>query len=1089
MEERPTEKTRAGAPGEPAFRPPPRDPAALPDDVAEAAVTPKNHLGKYVLVRELGKGGMGVVHLAWQSDLRRYVAIKLIRGVDSEEDVARFKREAQIVAQLQHPNIIPVYEIGDHEERPYMVMMYIEGRTLDRMLKSSDRPPVRRLLEWLGEAARAVEHAHAKEVIHRDLKPSNLIVDASGRVYVMDFGLARQVQRGSGTSMTLSGVVVGTPSYMSPEQAEGRTRRIGAHSDVYSLGATMYEMLTGEPPHRGDSAMEILHSVALNEPRTPRALNPKIHADLETICLKAMDRDMARRYRSAGAFADDLRRWLDGEPIEARPLSGFGRLVRSAKRHRLAAASLAVAAMALLAAAVTAVVTTGRLQRRAAAQRELDEATKRRYELETTEDEGIRRAIAGECEAAVRRALAIDPSHAEAHAELGAALSHLQRPPEEVLAAFERAAAADPSCARAYLLRSGHLMDRYDGARPLPHVTYRPDGEPSLSGRPPETAPLKDLRTRIASDYEAYARLGKGAAATEEAFQLARWRSFLATTSGDYPAAIRELQAARRMRVPTAAVDFDLANLLTLSGDVAGAVAAAHEGLRKRPRHAKLLALVAILRYVAEAWTAAHEDEFTSLRDAMDRALEVEPGAMHVRRARGALHVNWASWRSDRGLDPTPLMEIAERELRRVIEAIPEDASALDKLGTLRYYQARRAVDTGADPAGAIREALELFDRSRAADPAGIAAAQGRLVARGWHLELRGDAGEDVQRELDLALAEARALADTQPDEQSAQGMVGRIGEYVVRAGRRAGRDVLPLLEELTGHTARMAARWPKNADAASQHGYLLLQKAEVLTARRSDPTETLALARDALEAALRIRPASILIAIRRATADFDEATWLHSAGRPAQAHFDSAERRLADAAKRAPDDRQLLRNLGHCRMSMAIIASSAGGDIEPHLRRAEEAYDRLVSLFPLDARSRHDRGKARAMRIHDALVRRQDLREGIDAALADLRQAAQLAPNDPEIRATCGQCLYEVAMLAGRRGDDPRKTLEEARTHLEAAVERAPRMSTAIVNLGSVYYFLDEREKCVRAWERAIEVDPGLERELRQRIRQARGE
>jgi WD40 repeat protein len=303
----------------------------------------------YEVQRLLGEGGMGIVVLARQHQLGRLVAIKMPSHVLSEEGRARFLREARAAAGLRHPNICPVHEVGEYQGQPYLVMDYIDGPTLHEWL--GQNPTARRSAELVALLARAVAHAHARGVIHRDLKPNNILVErATGQPVLTDFGLAKLLDE-AGDQLSQSGTVQGTPAYMAPEQAAGKSSQIGSHSDVYSLGAILYELLTGRPPYLG-SVGEVLKLVQTEDPAPPRRINPRIHPDLETICLTAMARDPGQRYPSALALAEDLERFAAGETIRARRTSLLRRTVRWVGRHPIPVASGSVGLVAVLAAMV-----------------------------------------------------------------------------------------------------------------------------------------------------------------------------------------------------------------------------------------------------------------------------------------------------------------------------------------------------------------------------------------------------------------------------------------------------------------------------------------------------------------------------------------------------------------------------------------------------------------------------------------------------------------------------------------------------------------------------------------------------------------
>jgi eukaryotic-like serine/threonine-protein kinase len=294
--------------------------------------------GDYELRQELGRGGMGVVYRASQSSLGREVAVKMIlRGqLASQADRQRFEAEAQAAAKLDHPGIVPVYEVGEIDGRPYFSMKHVRGTTLAQRLADGPLPP-REAARVLAAVARAIHFAHLRGVLHRDLKPSNILLDEQGEPHVTDFGLAKQLS--DAAAVTKTGAVLGTPAYMAPEQAAGIRGQVGPQSDVYSLGVILYHMLTGRPPFQAASPAEMVMLVLEQDPVPPRMLNPKADRDLEMICLRCLQKPIDLRYASAAALADDLEAYLNDESIAAR--SGrFGQVLASWMRETHHAAVL-----------------------------------------------------------------------------------------------------------------------------------------------------------------------------------------------------------------------------------------------------------------------------------------------------------------------------------------------------------------------------------------------------------------------------------------------------------------------------------------------------------------------------------------------------------------------------------------------------------------------------------------------------------------------------------------------------------------------------------------------------------------------------
>jgi tetratricopeptide (TPR) repeat protein/tRNA A-37 threonylcarbamoyl transferase component Bud32 len=324
----------------------PRIAKTLPTVFVGPASTGKNGPAEYELLGELGRGGMGVVYKARHRRLNRLVALKMIRGAYADEiQVARFKIEAEAVATLRHPNILQIYDIGEFNGSPYVALELLEGGSLTDRMKGTLLPP-KQAAQWMVPLVLAMDTAHRAGIVHRDLKPANILFTADAVPKITDFGLAKRLEDDEGQTHT--GQVMGTPSYMAPEQARGETKLAGPPADIYSLGAILYEMLTGRPPFKGVSAMDTVKQVLEIEPVSPSRVQFRVPRDLETICLKCLQKEARKRYPTAKEMADDLNRYLTGEPVRARRTPLVERGIKWTKRHPTAALASAVATVAMI---------------------------------------------------------------------------------------------------------------------------------------------------------------------------------------------------------------------------------------------------------------------------------------------------------------------------------------------------------------------------------------------------------------------------------------------------------------------------------------------------------------------------------------------------------------------------------------------------------------------------------------------------------------------------------------------------------------------------------------------------------------------
>ncbi len=570
-------------------------------------------LGKYVLRRPLARGGMGTVFEAEDLELRRRVALKILREDDPDPNLAsRLHREAAIAAQLRHPNIIAVHDVGVVADPPdrvvhFIAMDLVEGGTLADRLASgkTDRTALLRMMEDVGHA---VGHAHSKGVVHRDLKPANVLVEPNGRVVLTDFGLARGGVFHS--RLTASQTLLGTPAYMAPEQVEGRHDKIDARTDVYALGVMLYEILTGTAPFASDTPAKLFSMILHSDPRRPRRLCPTLEAELESICLKAMDKDRRRRYSDGKAFAEDLARFQRGEPVQARPPSWFYRMRRVLGRRRVLAICGGNAVLLILALLLGVLLPRHAEQQRIRREKEatlrargdaqvfveagrghLDQVRARLRDEASSEAEILELVHAAQRE--FEKALALCGDHPDAF--LGLAQAHLLAgDTARALDSLNRCAGLAPESTAVHLERARILVLEAERLR-----------------HPDDTAPL-EVSATLRSDLELVRRFSRDPSEKKcaEALQAFSHRDFVRaeTLLGEYVASNPQDGAARFFR----------ADALFHSARFSDAEEESTRALADDVRNPHLLGLRARARAERRRFPEAIEDASRALRRRSD---------------------------------------------------------------------------------------------------------------------------------------------------------------------------------------------------------------------------------------------------------------------------------------------------------------------------------------------------------------------------------------------------------------------------------------------------------------------------------------
>jgi serine/threonine-protein kinase len=787
----------------------------MPAEARAAAAIPDRQIADFILVSPLGRGGAGEVWKAWDRALHRWVALKHPSApMPSRVLLERFQREAAVVAKLVHPNIVPIHRVGEDRGRPYIVFQLVDGRTLDQI-----RPPQREAIESIREAAVAVDFAHRQGVVHRDLKPGNIMRDSQGHLWILDFGLA---YLGEGESqLTATGAVIGTPSYMSPEQARGEKAAHETPTDIYSLGATLYDLVTGHPPFEGTAMVDIVHRVSRDDPPRARALNPQLSQDLETILQKAMSRDPRRRYPTASDFAEDLRRVLGAEPILARPASWSYRLARAVSRRPALWAS---GIILLFAAAALGTLSSGYLRERdaalstvrATARVSLDAALELRR---NGQNSGMRQFLPP-LENAYGQAVERAPGLAEPEYEMGR-LYRALLDETRALEFQERALSKEPEYGparyeRAILLSRvyGRLFRRAsDSLRTLDPAGAAKALRETVEALNPE---LLRIREAILRDCEALKKSG-GVDALAAQGILAYYQEQLAYARSLLDLAIEKdpsREEAWEARAGVAAVE-----------------AQRSPGLEDKLR-----------------WWHEAEELYT-------RALERDRGYLPHLLRRGEVRLQRGKLIRQFGKDPLGDLAHAEEDFSAVIEYDASFAEAWLRRGEVRATRAIHEAEAGREPFGHHAAAEEDLSRAIKLDPKSSEAWMRRGLVRSNRATFRRERGLDTALDFDTSdidLSRALELDAGYADAWHWRG-IGR-ANWGMTLDRR-NKDPLPkfdLAEQDLGEAVRLR---PAAPGVWLWRGILENWRSQALTKRGKDAGAAVRLAKEHYDRAIELNP------------------------------------------------------------------------------------------------------------------------------------------------------------------------------------------------------------------------------------------
>ncbi|MHC4598666.1 MAG: protein kinase domain-containing protein [Planctomycetota bacterium] len=1028
-------------------------------------------LGPYKILEEIGRGGMGVVYKAHHAQLNRTVALKvLIAGEDaSEEAITRFHREAEAVAKLgHHPNIVPVYDIGQVTRESavgaqhaaplhYFAMHFVEGKPLDRMIDDGEIAP-KRAAVITKKIAEALDHAHRHGILHRDVKPANVIMASSEGMsdfrlqisdgsetkaelkseisnlestqepMLTDFGLAKDVQ--SDAKMTRSGMTLGTPAYMPPEQADGRLAEIDARSDVYALGATFYEMLTYRPPFDGASPGEIIKNIFFHEPTPPRRINRLVEKDLETICLKCLEKEPEKRYATAGALADDLGRFLEGRPIEAKPASAWEKLTKRARRNKPAAVALILLGLVLFAGipygiASLALLSRESRDRRSAEQREADslELAKKgqrasRVLMAAVQGElgGIQKALkrvrydsrkspaekqvvydgyADRIEAFCR-SVDSDPASQSTQWAIKGWLQWLGGYEEKARSAFQRSRGLDEDVPWASLLEAMTWLSVYLTQRRLPSITII-SGKFVLGEMPAEQGPVREAREAFDKHLE----------------KAAGSPLWAASPVVDVREALDWMKTGR-------------------ARDTRGGEQALSKGL-----------MIPELSWVRE--------ELLGLR-AKVRFLRMD--------FRG-------------GLD----------DMTQVLEAQPENAEAHFVRGALLDGAGVEAAQGGKDPKPFHRDAIRSFDAALRLDP-GLARAYGGRGLTHWNVgEAVMKAGGDAESHFRKAVEDFTEAVQRAPDLYIARTNRGNAYWNLGRLLGAKGENPLPWFRKAVVEYTAALKRNPTHLASLSNRGEVHLMIAAWIAARGEDAREDYDKAVLDLSECVKRRPGSEEVLFKRANARVGSGRARVHRGEDPGDRYTAAIEDYTRALRKRPGWPEARTHRGNAYRNLAAWRFGSGKDGGDAIRRAVEDYDAVLREDPDFLVARINRGSALLSLGKAERARGGDPGPSIRKGIADFDETLKRTPGDATAWTSKGEAYLELGQFEAARGGDPAAFIDKAIEAYSEALRIHPGYAFAHEGLGIAYVrhgrTLDAKRKDPRAWFRkaVAEFDACLKR------------
>ncbi len=1050
-----------------------------------ASASRPHGLAGYEILEEIARGGMGIVYKARQSGLDRVVALKVMVAGEhgTIETLERFRREAKAAAKLDHPHIVPIYDVGQDGPTHFFTMRFVEGESLARLARRHDLSP-RRALEIAGKIARALDYAHAQGIVHRDVKPSNVLVDRAGEPHLADFGLAKDVSSGA---LTLPGAFLGTVQYAAPEQIEGDPARVGPLSDVYSLGATLYEAIAGWPPFSGASTFEIVGKVMHDDPPPLRKLRPELQVELEAICQKAMEKEPGRRYASAAAMAADIDRCLAGEPIEAQPSTAWSRRWRWARRRQGAVVATVTAAIVVIGALAGLSWQSARRARQA--ERDATDAARARREAahdaarRSWHDAALRSAAEAEqllakaerVSAVLAKWRRLAPALAKMQAvvyDSGARHPDLTAPLDEVDAfvaetprdassqaaalalsgwawrlageaskadaLWTQARAADADVPYADLLEALSLFAEYVEAQPMPMV-YAGPGSITFALVPPETKEMAEDRARIEelASRAAVARVWGKETASDFRAAIDAMRKLQAGDLAGAEVGLTQAIASPDLAAFQTGLLFARAHVRYLRADFDGGLADAAEVLSARPSWAKAYFHHGeLLLGRGRALVSTGDDPRGVFREAINsygKAVDLQPDMVSGFNNRGVARQALGMAMAIRGEDPREDLREAVGDYDQALRLFPGMADAIANRGVARLALGGGMAARGEDPRETYAKAID--DATLVIDS--IPSYWMAYNVRGEALLTLGEAeshhGADPSERYRAAAADLEKALSLKPDFAEASGNLGRTWMALGDLEANRGADARPLYRKALEALGREVEGRPAQANGYGNRGAVLLRVAQVEGASGGDPSE-----------------------------------WI-----------DKAIADLGKAIERDPSDGGYRMNRGIAWQLRAEREMGRGGDARELLAKAIADLDEAVARNPADATAWGNRARAHGILAGFLATRETDARE---------ERRREIANADAVFNR--GFARMEIGRAEQARGIDPGPSYRASMADDELALERNPSLWMAHANRASVCEALGEWAKAEESYlavEKLLGARPDVEEALA-RVRKAKG-